>query len=495
MRRRTIVDRAEAAVSGRPPAAPAAPAPWDPPVPLADLPPVPPFPLGALPGGLAEFVADVAGATNSPADFAGGYALAVAAGAVGATRAVKVKDGHDQRCSLYLAAVGKKGGGKSPALELVAAPVYDEQARLRRAGEKRKAFTSDVTAERLAAMMQENDRGVLMVRDELAGWLMSFNQYKAGGKGADRQFYLSAWSGAPVAVDRKGKKDAGDSGEVYVRHPCLSVVGTIQPSVLDRFRADADDGFYDRVLFCYPDEMPMTGERWLTVGGAVKQRWADAVAALRGVEMEYDHDTGRRPLFLRLDDGARAVWEGWTGEVAAMVNAPDFDEVLRGPYVKLAGYAARLALVSHALRGAFGESELLRGVDPAGVPVPVVDGESMSRGVALGAYFLGHAVRVWTAAGLDARFGPARKLLRWVRDHGKPFTRRDAHRGLWRAFPAAADLDGPLAVLASNGFVRPEQTPGGPAPGRPTVRYEIHPELCQRGRVDGDAIATTHVVK
>lgn len=475
---------AERAEAGKAPPAKPAEAKWDAPIPLADLPPVPPFPLDALPERLAEFVADVAGATNSPPDFAGGYAVAIAAGTTGATRAAAIKDGHVQRGSVYLAAVGVKGGGKSPALELVAAPVYDEQARLKRLGGKTKAFTSDVTAEKLARMMQDNPRGVLMVRDELAGWLLSFNQYKAGGKGSDRQFFLSAWTGAPVAVDRKGKEKDGDDGEIYVRWPCLSVVGTIQPSVLDRFRADADDGFYDRMLFCYPDELPMTGEKWLTVCPARAADWADALRNLRGVGMIDGSTEGPRPLFMRLDEGGRAGWESWTHSVAAMVNAPDFDEVLRGPYVKLAGYAARLALTSHMLRGAYGEGGMLSDLN---APVPVLDGESMRRGISLGTYFLGHAVRVWTAAGLDNRFGPARKLLRWAGAQGQPFTRRDAHRAMFRQFPTADTLDAPLALLMQHGFLRfqspaatPNVAPQKPAPGRTTAVYEVHPELCQR---------------
>lgn len=466
-----------AEVVGGPNAAKAAA--WEPVIPLADLPPVPAFPLDALPRELAEFVSDVAGATNSPPDFAGGYAIAIAAGTVGATRAVSIKDGYIQRGSIYLATVGRKGGAKSPPLEHMAKPVYDEQARKKRGGKKEKVFTSDVTAEKLAGLMQENTRGVLMIRDELAGWLLSFNQYKSGGKGADRQFFLSAWSGAPVAVDRKGKKSEGDDGEIYVRWPCLSVLGSIQPSVLDKFRADADDGFYDRMLFCYPDELPTVGETWATIRSARADRWAGAVAALREVPMTKGEDGDDRPLFLRLTDDARVVWKAWTDDIARLVNAPDFDEILRGPYVKLAGYAARLALVSHMLRGAYGEAPLLAGL---GGPVPMIDGEDMRRGVALGRYFLGHAVRVWNAAGLDARFGPARRLLSWVRNAGVAgFTRRDAHRAMLRAFPSAEDLSAPLRTLVEHGFLRhAEGREARPAPGRQTAPYEVHPDLCQR---------------
>jgi hypothetical protein len=71
-------------------------------------------------------------------------------------------------------------------------------------------------------ILTENPRGVVLVRDELAGWVLAMNQYREGGKGADQQFWLSAWSGANVTVDRKGTHAAGP---LRVRHPFVGVVG------------------------------------------------------------------------------------------------------------------------------------------------------------------------------------------------------------------------------------------------------------------------------
>jgi hypothetical protein len=475
---RDVLDKARAAKAASEP-----PASWDPLIPLPGLPTVPPFPMHVLPPGLAAFVEDVAGTTNTPPDYAASFALAIAAGAIGATRACSIKPGHTQRASVYLAVVARKGSTKTPALDAVAAPLYDEQARIKRADLRAKVFTSDVTAEKLAKLMEDNCRGMLIIRDELAGWLASFNQYKPGGKGSDRQFFLSAWSGSPVSVDRKGKgKDSGDSGEVYVRHPCLSVVGTIQPSILDRFKTDTEDGFYDRVLFCYPDEYPMIGEQWKTVDPGRLAEWGKALGRIRDVSMTDDPTTGPRPFFLHLDADACGIWEGWTNSVADVVNAPEFDSVLRGPYVKLAGYAARLALVIHSLRDAYGESL-----------ANTVDGDDMSRGRDLGCYYLSHAARIWAATGIDSRFGPVRKLLAWIQKSGcTEFTRRDVHRLMFRTFPQAEDLTVPLKTLVDHGHLRYKSgTEDKPAPGRPTVTYQVHPELCQRSqRVNGVSAST-----
>ena len=51
--------------------------------------------------------------------------------------------------------------------------------------------------------------GISVIRDELSGWIASMDQYK-GGKGAERQAYLSLWSSTALKIDRKG------GGSVYV---------------------------------------------------------------------------------------------------------------------------------------------------------------------------------------------------------------------------------------------------------------------------------------
>src|SRR5574343_1128308 len=127
-----ITDKAWQATANGPPnpqrppsGGPVEPAPWEPIVPLPGLPDMPPFPMTAIPDGLASFVSEVAETTNVPPDFPAAFALAVAAGSIGATHAVEVKKGHTQRASVYLCAVAQKGSGKTPALDAVARPVYD----------------------------------------------------------------------------------------------------------------------------------------------------------------------------------------------------------------------------------------------------------------------------------------------------------------------------------------------------------------------------------
>src|ERR1035441_1517521 len=96
-------------------------------------------------------------------------------------------------------------------------------------------------------MLDKNSRGLLLERDELLGWLLSFNQYKKNG-GSDRQMWLSIWSGSDFTVDRKS-----DGYSLFVHNPFVGVTGGIQPDRLRALRDGAEDGLIDRFLFFYPE--------------------------------------------------------------------------------------------------------------------------------------------------------------------------------------------------------------------------------------------------
>ena len=54
---------------------------------------------------------------------------------------------------------------------------------------------SDTTVEALAPILRVNPRGLLLARDELAGWIGSFDRYSGKGKsGADAANWLSMLS-------------------------------------------------------------------------------------------------------------------------------------------------------------------------------------------------------------------------------------------------------------------------------------------------------------
>jgi Protein of unknown function (DUF3987)/Toprim-like len=119
---------------------------------------------------------------------------------------------------------------------------------------ERRFWTSDATAEKLAALLADNTRGMLVRRDELTGWLA--DQDKPGREGT-RAFFIEGWEGdRPFHVDRIAR------GSTMVEALCLSIVGTIQPGPLHGLVADAAgggrgaDGLLQRFqILVWPDDL------------------------------------------------------------------------------------------------------------------------------------------------------------------------------------------------------------------------------------------------
>jgi hypothetical protein len=485
---------------------------WAPAVPLAVVPTAPTFPVKVLPEKVRRFVEEGAAAMPCPADYFAVPLLVVAGGLVGASRALAIKPGHVQRPSLYAAVIGDPGSTKTPSLEAVVDPVHEFEERIhadweeamkkydldmkkneadakdarknnipppdKPARPKLKRLTvDDATAESLAPILNENPRGVIMVADELIGWVQRMNCYKEGGKGADRQFWLSVWSGKTTTVDRKKTHELGP---VRVRKPFVGVIGGLAPDKLPTLRGDGRrkverDGFLDRLLLSYPKEPAAVEENWANISAEASGQLGEVFARLRTLEMVPVQDgmkvTGHRPYLVTLSPGAKAVWQRFTARLAAERNAEDFPQQLAGPWAKFRGYCGRLALVIHFLRWACGE--IPNDLRP-------VDAESMKRGAALVEYFKGHARKVYAVIDADHTVSDARHVLKWLQAHPEPavFSRSDVYEGLRRHthFPTPDSLDEPLKLLQDHGYIRAVAPDGTRRPGRPAgEKYERNP--------------------
>src|SRR5262249_15497742 len=154
------------------------------------------------------------------------------------TRTIRLKRGWEEPCVVWTAVVGDSGTLKSPAYIRAVSHLfrlqknllleyrqqrarYDEekqeyQATRRKAKEGgddpgdppeepllRRVVCSDTTIEKLAEVLDDNPRGTLVARDELAGWLGSFTRYKGRGGGSDLQHWLEAHQAKPWVIDRK----------------------------------------------------------------------------------------------------------------------------------------------------------------------------------------------------------------------------------------------------------------------------------------------------
>jgi hypothetical protein len=471
---------------------------WESPIRLCEQPVAEPFPVEVFPVPIARFSREAAQAVGVPLDFVGLPILALAGGAIGASRALEIKAQWIQRPLLYVGVVGSPGDGKTPALDLVAKPIYKAQQRLKveydaamehyekdheefnRAKKDAKnnqdatvpaepekptlhrIMVNDATVESLAPILSKNSRGVVMIRDELAAWVTSANQYK-GGRGSDRQFWLSNWAGVPATIDRAKHQ----AGPIIIPHPFVSVVGGVQPDLLATLRDEKGraDGFLDRILFGFPDGRPAPEWTWEELPEGTLSPWNEAITELLRLNQQ-PGTHGPKPELLRLTNEARKHWAELINGVVREQNQRDFPAMLRGPWAKLKVYAARLALIVHLLRWVSGETDEKH-----------VEAESVIRAESLIRYFQSHARKVFATIGADPEVEDAKRVLEWIeRERPAEFKRYEVFGDVkGPRFPLIEHLDPPLDRLAKHRYVRQREMQKPPRGRPPDPVFEVNP--------------------
>jgi hypothetical protein len=457
-----------------------------------------PFPVDALPDVLATFVAETADAIGCDPAYVALPLLTVAGAAVGTTRRLELKAGYSVPAILWSAIVGESGTSKSPALRSVLEHVRGRERRLREeyaldrrdheaaveayekersawraskaAGDPperpaepvgRRCLVSDVTVEALALKLADNPRGLLLARDELAGWLGSLDRYasKSGG-GSDESFYLSSYNGESHAVDRR----TGDRREVYVAQAALWITGTIQPAILRRALGTErrESGLLARLLLTAPPARPATwSER--EVCPLTRQYLHDTLGRLYELEPDVDADGREEPRLVRLTPEAKAAYVEWHDQHGEELAELTGDRA--AAWSKLRETAARLALVIHAVRVSAGD-----------VDDEDVDKASMDCALRLAEWHKGETRRVYAILGQSdeeaARRQSDDRLAAWIGRHGGTVRPRDlVSRCRW--LRTSDEAEAALRRLVAAGRGRWHDRPAGERGGRPSRDFVL----------------------
>ncbi len=324
------------------------------------------FPLCAFPSKMRSFIKTAKETLNFPTPYTASSMLLVFSLAIGNTRVLKVKDGWTVKPILFLALVGEAGANKSHPISFVMKPVLrlnhenldkyrKELANYRRqlisgngaAMEKpraRQIIVSDITAESLIDVHQNNPRRLCLYCDELAGWVGSFNRYR---KGADEQMWLSIYSGEPLCVNRKSSDDI-----LSIASPFIDVIGAIQPDVLaETFSGNRQsNGFLYRILQARSDGN--TKLLWNENGfpPPLEDYWEKVVRwTIATCDKEFDvFETPSEYHFS--EDAAFCImsWQNTQEEFLESAGTSAQVEVFR----KIQDYALKFALILHTMEEA-----------------------------------------------------------------------------------------------------------------------------------------------
>ncbi|HUZ34137.1 MAG TPA: DUF3987 domain-containing protein [Xanthobacteraceae bacterium] len=324
----------------------------------------PPFPLAVLPPTVAEFVKAEQRAMGADPSALAMAALTAVAGSLDAETCVRVADGWFEKPIIWTTLIGNPSTQKSPIIDKAVKPLreidaerhqkWEQQFKLwkQQANRQQKQQTklstqpttpppprparciiNDSTAEKVAEILSRAPSGSLMVHDELAGWLESFERYSSGG--SSRAFYLQSWNGGPHNKDRVGKGRTDENAEIFVKNLALSILGGIQPDRLTQMRDLTSDGLLQRGLpvLMRPAER---GDENYPVADA-EDKYNKLIASINGAKPE-------KVIF---DDEARVVLRTVLDHLHRLGQVDGFSSALIGAIGKLNGYFARLCLVLH----------------------------------------------------------------------------------------------------------------------------------------------------
>src|SRR5215469_5672016 len=227
----------------------------------------PPLPESSLPPAVMDYCRQTAEDVGSSVDYVVGALLTASSGWLGNARRVQATPTWIEPPHIWTALIGAPTSGKTPAINPVASisrtleddsesERKDSLSAYERDSERAKArrqqwmdevkesaklgrpapdmpadavdppppvrprvLISDATTQEIGNMLSSNPKGVLQIRDELAGWIGGMDQYS--GNGADRAFFLEAWNGAGHTIDRV--KHSGKP--IRIRHTSLALLG------------------------------------------------------------------------------------------------------------------------------------------------------------------------------------------------------------------------------------------------------------------------------
>jgi putative DNA primase/helicase len=338
------------------------------------------------------------------------------------------------------------------------APVRPDESRAKPV--LRRLVANDPTFEALHSTLSDNPAGVLLVRDELSGWLATLDK---PGREGERQFYLEAWNGdKPFTVDRIGR------GTIHVPALCLSVVGGIQPGRLRQYLADAikdgpgNDGLFQRLqLLVWPD-FPKT---WRLVDRSPDRAAAERAAQVfeRLAELPVDE-----PLRLKFGDAAQELFYVWWSELEAKIRSGDLHPALVAHLSKYRSLMPSLGLLFELADGA-GNTAAISDVSL----------EHAGQGAAWCDFLEAHARRIYGCI-VSAELHSARELADKLRKGKLPskFTTRDVYFKGWSGLTTPDEARAALRILEDAGWVRPAA--GEDGRGRPSERWEVNPQIKER---------------
>jgi hypothetical protein len=324
--------------------------------------------------------------------------------------------------------------------------------------------TNETSIQSMTLLQTQNERGILVFRDELTGLLVKWDRED----GADeRAYFLEGWNGDGSYTDVKIGRGITDAKSI-----CISLLGGIQPDKLKRYLYQAtqgnNDGLIQRLQLAVWPEEP---EGWQLIdtkpNKAEKQRAYGIVKALAeldfiqygAIQSEYDE----RPYF-RFDDAGQAIFNQWLTELQTIKIKHEENPLMVEHFGKFRSLMPSLALIFHCIDIADNKA---RGN---------VSSKAARLAVDWCAYLESHARRIYAMAE-SPEHEAAVRLTDKIKAGAlpSPFTTRLIQQKGWHGLNDKSEAEAACNILIEENWLRMHRKPK-PITGRPPLpEYFINP--------------------
>ena len=310
--------------------------------------------------------------------------------------------------------------------------------------------TNDATIEKLGCLLQENENGLLVLRDELYGWLKGLNKQ---GREGDQEFYLEAWNGyGSYTVDRIGR------GTLHVPALSLSLFGGLQPGKLEAYVSQTlaggkgDDGLLQRFqVLVYPE----TAKKWINIDrkpdSEAFHKVSQLFAKLGNIDLNAIGITSIKDQAvpgIRFDKEAQEVFNRWRANLEQRLRSKELDTpAFESHLAKFRSLVPSLALIFHLL-----EAFSNRSIKP-----DFIGQTSLDLAIGWAEFLEAHAKKVYSSAmnpGVKAAHALAKKIKAGaVKDKA---SLRSIYRHHWALLDTIDKLESAISVLEECEWVRVE---------------------------------------
>lgn len=454
------------------------------------------FPLHALPAELSAYLEEVGRMLHCDPSWAALASLVTMGGAIGNSRVCRLNDTWLEPAVFWGCLVAEASSMKSSASDLATQPAVNlsdgfaaqnmadaEQyeaafetwrfnGRFAKSGEGEKDATpppkkpkcrrvrvEDITVEKLAEMLFDNPKGLILIRDELGGWFSSFTRYKSGGAGgSDLDFWLEVFRARSKTVDRK----SGSRPSLHVPKCATSVYGTWQPgAVAGVFTPEFfERGFVARILFA----MPPASRRVFVEGGIhpdVKDAYFETFNRLYYIDGPGSVTPGPNSVVTEFSPAGLEAWkafyEAWSDRQWQTYGEIGY------ALAKLEAYCARFAML-------FALIDFVNGHTAQELIEPI----HVERAFHVVEWFAGEAERLYVTVETPNHMRNLSRLATFIRSrHEGIMTPRRLLQSNPKKYRTTEVTTAMLEELVAAKLARIDTTTPGSKGGRPSLRYVI----------------------